>query len=188
MDLGLDLIEGKSADEYAFLWTRGLAAATALAGRVVGFDDFLDRSLPLVFEQRDRFVGAGVDAVGATVAAFVYYLRDICAQLKAILNEDGCCSRGRCLRLQDGFVDALRRVRQAAQENAIGHEVYRAQFHVGFEEESLAVERNLEELRDLPVVFLRMNARGQNHQAGGDHYRHPQGLIVDTDLESFTIS
>jgi hypothetical protein len=42
MDLGLDLPEGKSTDEYAVLWTGSLAAATALAGGVGGFDDFLD--------------------------------------------------------------------------------------------------------------------------------------------------
>ncbi len=170
MDLGLDLIEGESTDEYALLRTRGLAAATALTGGVVGFDDFLDRPLPLVFEKGDRFVGAGVDAVGATVAAFVHHLRDIRSEFEAILDEDGCGSRGRCLRLQDGFVDALRRMGQPTQKDAVGHEVYGAQFHVSFEEKSFAVERNLEELRDLAVVFMGMNARGQNHEIGGDHH------------------
>ena len=59
---------------------------------------------------------------------------------------------------------------------------------MGFKEESRAVERNLEELRDLPVVFVRMNAGGQNHQVGGDHERHCQGLVEDGDLQFFAIS
>src|SRR5271166_3962156 len=132
MDLSLDLLEGKSTNEYAVLWTRSLAAATALAGGISGFDDFLDPSLPLVLEQSDGFVGAGVHAVGATVAAFVQHLRNICSQFKAILHEDGSRARGCCLGLQDGLRDALRGMRQPAQKDAIGHEVYRAQFHVGF--------------------------------------------------------
>ena len=187
MDLGLDLVESKSADEYALLRTRGLAAATALADGVIGFDDFLNRPLPLVFEKGDRLVGAGVHAVGATVAAFVHHLRDIRSEFEAVLDEDGSSPRRRCLCLQDGFIDAFRRMGQPTQKDAVRHEIYRAQFHMGLKEESLAVERNLEELRDLPVVFMGMNARGQNHQVSGDHHRHPQGLVVNGDHEFFTI-
>ena len=109
MDLGLDLIEGKSTDEYTLLWARSLAAATALADRVVGFDDFLDPPLPLVLEHGNRFEGAGVHAVGATVAALVHHLRDIRPQFEAILDEDGCCSRGRCLGLENGFLELDRK-------------------------------------------------------------------------------
>ena len=54
---------------------------------------------------------------------------------------------------------------------------------MGFEEEALAVQRDLEELREGTIFFLRMNARGQNHQVGRDQQRHAQGLVEDRDLE-----
>src|SRR5438445_12487263 len=101
-----------------------------------------------------------------------------------MLDADGCGSCGRGLRLQDRFLDALGRMSEATQKDAVRHKVYSAQFHMGFEEESLAVERNLEELRDLSVVFIGMNARGQNHEVGGNHDRHSQRLVVDGDIES----
>src|SRR5271167_4851644 len=112
MDLGLDLIEGKSTDEYALLGARGLAAAAALAGRVGGFNNLLDCPLPLVLEQGDRFVGTGVHTVGAPVAAFVDDLRYVGFKFNAVSGEDAGCSGGCRLRLENGFLDGLGRMRQ----------------------------------------------------------------------------
>jgi hypothetical protein len=84
VDLGLDFREGKSIDEYAILGTRSLATATALAAGVVGFDDFLDPPLPHVLDHGDGFVGAGVHAVGATVAAGVDDMRYVAFELNAV--------------------------------------------------------------------------------------------------------
>src|SRR5208337_1251327 len=139
VDLGLDFSEGKPIDEYAIFRTRSLAAATALAGGVVGFDDFLDRALPLIFEQGDGFVGAGVHAVGAPVAAGIDDMRYGAFQLNTVPGEDGGGSGGCRLRLENGFLDALGRMRQTAQEDAVGHEVDGAQFHMGFEEKAIAI-------------------------------------------------
>src|SRR5208337_4571628 len=151
LDLGLDLLEGEATNEYALLRTRSLAAATALTVGVGGFDDLFDRSLPLVLEQGDRLVRASVHTVGAAIAAFVDHVRYVRFQLNPVTRQDGRGSRHCGLRLQNRLFDGLGRMRQPAQEHAVGHEIYRTQFHVRFKEKSLAVERKFEELRDLLI-------------------------------------
>src|SRR5450755_3429344 len=121
MDLGLDLREGKSTNEYAVLRARSLAAATALATAVIGFNDLLNPTLPLVFEHGDGFVGASVDAVGTAVAAFVDDVRYVAFQFNGVASQDGRCSSGCRLCLQNRFLDALGGMRQPAQEDAVGH-------------------------------------------------------------------
>ena len=49
-------------------------------------------------------------------------------------------------------------MRQPTQENAVGHEIHRAQLHVGLEEEALAVQRNFEELCKGAVFLIGMNS------------------------------
>src|SRR5208282_6004190 len=52
---------------------------------------------------------------------------------------------------------------------------------------AFAIQWNLDQLRELFIVLVRLNARRQHHRIGDDGERHAERLVEDGDLESVAI-
>ena len=119
--------------------TGGRTGAAAFAQRLVQ----LGNAFLLV--HLDRSIGANALA-GATAGTEVAVdARDRPFCLDRLLVENRKRAGGGGLGLHDAFLKIFRSVRQAAHKHAVGSEIHRSQFHVRFKEETLFVERHLEQ-------------------------------------------
>ena len=116
-------------------------------------------------------VGRGVRTNGhaghARDALLLVHVGNLGADVELRLGQHGGRARGGGARLRNVFVNELRRMRQAAQEDAFGGEIHGPQFHVGFHVETVGVERHFEHVRDALVVLQIHFHAGAEHDVVG---------------------
>ena len=81
------------------------------------------------------------------------------------------------------MVDGEARV--TAEENPLGREIQRLEFHVSFKEEAVLIERDLEHCRDIRRVILSNQRGGQHHQIRGQIHILAHAQVIDAHLAVF---
>src|SRR4030042_3547353 len=98
-------------------------------------------------------------------------VRDLGADIELLFGKHGCGTCGGRLRLRNILVDALGRMGQPAEENALGCEIDGTQLHGSLDKEADAVERDLEHVRKPLVLRVGLDAGAENDIVGFDFNR-----------------